>query len=74
MKENERLVITLVAPASTTARAMANELGIKTPELVRRGLSLMRLWMSLKHDEALLVRRADGTFERLVLWPMLEQM
>lgn len=67
--DNRRLVITLAPPAATVARSMARQLEIRVPELVRRGLSLMRLWLSLGPDEYLAVRRSNGDLERLVLWP-----
>lgn len=64
-----RLVISLHDPTASTARDMAEDLGIKLPELVRRGLALVRVWMSLAPGEYLAVRRHDGQLERLVLWP-----
>lgn len=67
--DDRRLVVSLVPNTARATRQMSAQMQCKVTETIRRSLSLMRVWLSLKPGEALLVRRADGELERLVLWP-----
>lgn len=62
-----RISITFSPEASDIARVMAADLGVEVPELVRRSLGLMRMWMALDPGEELMVRRANGRLDRLIL-------
>lgn len=65
-QEDKRMVVTLSAAAAKSVRAMSAQTGLRSPELVRRGLSLLRVWLSLGDGEDMMIRRADGSLERLV--------
>lgn len=68
-KPEGRLAVTLSVKAAAEARHMAAVLDTTVPKVIRMGLSLLRLWSSLKDGEYMMIRRADDSLERVVLWP-----
>lgn len=62
-----RAVVTLTPTAANATRRMATQMGgISTADVVRRGLILLDLLLSLSENEELVVRRKDtGEIERL---------
>lgn len=66
--EDRPALLTLSPPAARKARKAAQRLGTSVPEVVRGGLGLVELVLSLREDEYLAVRRANGKLDR-VMWP-----
>jgi hypothetical protein len=65
--EEGRAVVTLAPAVAAAARRMGKELGeVSTAEVVRRGLILLDLMLSLTEDEELVVRsKSTEQIERL---------
>jgi hypothetical protein len=66
---DDPLVVTLSAPAARKTRAAAQAMGVRPPEAIRRGLSLLQLFLSLEDGEYLAIRRSSGELERVLVWP-----
>jgi hypothetical protein len=64
---DQRAVVTLSPPVAAATRRMSEQLGSVGPtEVVRRGLMLLDLLLSLRSNEELVVRNRDsGECERL---------
>ena len=62
-----RAVVTLSPPAAAAARRLALKMGRPSlPEVVRRGLMLLDVYLSLGDDEELVIRdRRNGQLERI---------
>jgi hypothetical protein len=54
--------------SSADIREMAEQMGVPVPEAVRRGMTLLRLWMALDEGERLLIHRADGQVEQVFVY------
>lgn len=65
--DDGRAVVTLSPPVAAAAKRMGKELGeVSTVEVVRRGLILLDLLLSLTDDEELVIRsKKTEQFERL---------
>lgn len=60
-----KLVITLTNVAADHTTRMADEMNIKSPEVVRRGLMILDFMTSLPEDEELVIRNKNtGEVER----------
>lgn len=62
-----RAVVTLSPPAAGAARRLAAAMrGISLPEVVRRGLMLLDMYLNLRDDEELVIRnRQTNQVERI---------
>lgn len=65
--DGRQLHVAFSAEASDVLRVMAASQGLTVIEVVRRAVGVYRMGMALAPDEALMIMRADGTLERVVL-------
>lgn len=66
MTDDRKLVMTLTAGPAAFTRRMATQMGVGTPEAVRRALTVLHLVLSLADDEELLVRnKTTSQLERV---------
>jgi hypothetical protein len=64
--DDKRLVVTLGVEAASATRRLAAALGVTPSEAVRRGLTLLDMFVSLGPDEELIVRnKKTGESDRL---------
>jgi hypothetical protein len=68
--ESDRLVTTIAGSAARLTRRLACDLEISAPEVLRRGLGLLQLYVELKPNEFLaIVDETTGEAERIrPLW------
>jgi hypothetical protein len=64
---SRRRVITLSPVDNVRAEHLSRSMGIRVPDVVRQGLALLAEYADLDEGEAMLIRRADGSLERVVL-------
>lgn len=68
MATDERAVITLSGRTAARAREYGTRLGgLPLPGVIRQGLTLLGLYVSLPEGAYLAVRNADGSYERVLL-------
>lgn len=62
------MTITLGPAAADTTREMAERSDVEAPEVVRRALGTLKMWMDLPPGTDLMVRRPDNRLETLIKW------
>jgi hypothetical protein len=72
-ESDSRAVVTLSPPVAAAVKRMGKQLDVSTVEVVRRGLILLDLMLSLPEDEELVVRsKQTQQLERVrFAWEML---